>query len=451
LALFLLVVFATGGSSRMDVQSLVILQPLSFIFCALAALTLRVEHFAKRGWLIWCASITFAFAMFHLIALPEDFWHSAGGARDAVEIQKLVGITDNWLALTLSPTNGWHALATLFTPLAVMLLGIQLNRDDLFRLLPLIITLAALSGLIGLLQVISDPQGALYFYRVTNNGSAVGLFANRNHSATLLAGLLPMLAVYAATVRGKHDAVQVRKWTAAVIAMMLIPLILVSGSRSGLLGAIIGLGAAALLYRNPGDKHGTRRGLPMKTRALLALWGVSVIGLAILTYFLSRAEAFERLFADGSGENSRTDFWAVSLDLFWKYFPWGSGSGSFATAAQLSEPTSLLGRTYLNRAHNDWVETAVTFGLPGVVALLVIFFIFGARCYVLWCRTDRGRRGVVFGRLASVLVALIAIASVSDYPSRTPTIMGVLAICALWLSEAGRDMPSITANQEIAR
>jgi O-antigen ligase len=339
--------------------------------------------------------------------------------------------------------NGWHALLSLFAPLAIILLGIQLNRADLFRLLPAVIALAALSGLLGLLQAVGDPQGPLYLYRITNNGSAVGLFANRNHAATLLACLFPMLAAYAATARGEAGALMMRQLMTAAIAIVLVPLMLVTGSRSGLVSAVIGLGAAALLYRYPSDVRSVWHGKPNRVKPFPILGGIAVISLGFLTYFLSRAEAIERLFMQASGDDGRTDFWAISIDLFWKYFPFGSGSGSFVEAYQIIEPNRLLDATYLNRAHNDWVETAVTFGLPGVVALALAIIAFGIRSYRLFCSADGSNRSVAFGRLASVMIAMIAIASVSDYPLRTPTMMGLFAICALWLSEAGRDRAPI--------
>jgi O-antigen ligase len=445
LALFLLMLFTTGGASRTDVQSLVILRPLSVIVCALACMTLRRAHFAGRAWLFGWAGVVFLLALSHLIPLPPSIWQSFAGRQDLVDVEKLAGLSDNWRPLTLAPINGWHALLSLFAPLAVMLLGIQLNRDDLLRLLPLVIALAALSGLLGLLQAIGDPQGSLYFYRITNNGSAVGLFANRNHAATLLACLFPMLAVYAATARGEADTVRLRQLMAAAVAIVLVPLILVTGSRSGLVNAVIGLGAAAILYRQPTDVRTVRRGKPNRIKALPVLGGLAVMCLVFLTYFLSRAEAIERLFAQASGEDERTNFWAVSVDLFWKYFPWGSGSGSFVEAYQIVEPPSLLDATYLNRAHNDWVETAVTFGLLGVIALLVTLVAFSIRSYRLWRNAEGSERSVALGRLASVMIAMIAIASASDYPLRTPIMMGLFAICALWLTEAGRGKISIAS------
>ena len=439
LGTFLVLLFATGGASRTDVQSLVILRPVSVLVCALAFMTLRKEHLAGRKWLIGSFAAVFGLALLHVIPLPPALWQSLAGREDLVHVAKLIGITDDWRPITLAPMNGWHALLSLFVPLAVLLLGIQLNRDDLFRLLPLLIALAGISGLLGLLQAIGDPQSALYFYRITNNGSAVGLFANRNHAATLLACLFPMLAVFASTAKGTTDEVRLRQLVAAAIAIVLVPLILVSGSRSGLVSAVIGMLGAGLLYHRPTDVRTVRKGSPDRIKALPILGGLAVISLGFLTFFFSRAEAIERLFAEASGEDSRTDFWAVSLELFWKYFPWGSGSGSFVEAFQIVEPDYLLDATYLNRAHNDWVEIAVTFGLAGLILLVLASAAFFWRSFSLWRKAETGRRYVSFGRLASVCIAIIAIASISDYPLRTPTMMGVFAILTLWFTESGRE------------
>jgi hypothetical protein len=445
LAFFLVVVFAMGGASRADAQSLIILRPLSVLTCALACITLEREHLAaRRGLIVWSGGI-FALALVHVTPLPPTLWQSLAGRQEVIDVEKLAGLSDIWRPLTLAPMNGWHALLSLFVPLAVILLGIQLSRDGLCRLLPVIIVLATLSGLLGLLQAIGDPQSSLYFYRITNNGSAVGLFANRNHAATFLACLFPMLAVYASTTKGEVDALRMRQLITAAIAIVLVPLILVTGSRSGLVSAIIGLAAAGMLYRPPTNLRMVRRGRQSRIKALPILGGVAVIALAFLTYFLSRAEAVERFFNAAAGEDSRTDFWVVSVDLFWKYFPWGSGSGSFVEAFQIAEPARLLDATYLNRAHNDWVETAVTFGLPGVIALIVAVIGYGIRSFRLWWHFDESKRAVSYGRLASVMIAMIAIASISDYPLRTPSMMAFVAICALWLTEARQDLTSASS------
>jgi putative Ca2+/H+ antiporter (TMEM165/GDT1 family) len=60
------------------------------------------------------------------------------------------------------------------------------------------------------------------------------------------------------------------------------------------------------------------------------------------------------------------------------------------------------------------------------------------RTYALWRQMDGSRRSVLIARAASVMIGIMAIASLSDYPLRTPTMMAVLALCVLWLAEPGR-------------
>lgn len=439
LAIFLGLTFATGGASRVDAQSLIVLRPFSVFVCAIALITLRVEHLKQYKFLTLAATYIFGLALLHLIPLPPSLWNTLPGRAELADVDSLTGIQGLWRPLTISPFNGWHALLSLFVPTAVLLLGVQLNRDDLFRLLPLLIALAAISGFLGLLQAIGDPQSALYFYRITNNGSAVGLFANRNHAATLLACLFPMLAVFASTAKGATDRVNLRQLVSASIAIILVPLILVTGSRSGLICALIGILCSALLYRRPIDVRIVRKGSPSRFRMLPILLSLSVISLGFLTYFFSRAQAIERLFLEASVEDNRTDFWAVSLDLLWKYFPWGSGSGSFVEVFQIIEPTNMLDATYLNRAHNDWLEIAITFGLPGIISLAAALTAFVWRSFYLWCNSAADKRYVIFGRLSSVCVAIIAVASISDYPLRTPTMMAVMAVFSLWLTQSSRE------------
>lgn len=436
LAAFLLLAFLTGGGSRIDIQSLAILRPVSVLLCAVALMTLRREHFEGRRWLFAGAISTMILLILHVIPLPPYVWQTLPGRQELAQIDAMVGLGDIARPLTITPMNGWHAITSLFAPLAVLLIGIQLNRDDLYRLLSVVIALGALSGLIGLLQVIGSADGPLYFYRITNNGSAVGLFANRNHAAVLLASLFPMLAVFAAMGSGSGDVHNSRKLVAGAIAIILVPLILVTGSRSGLFASVIGLGAAALLYRSPAHEKKLRlSGKGKKIGIAPVLGGLAVLCLVFLTLFFSRAEAINRIFSENSGEDNRSDVWAVGIDIFWKYFPWGSGSGSFVEAFQIVEPNRLLDPTYLNHAHNDLIETAITLGVPGLIVLAVALLGYCRKSYGWWLRGKDSSRNTAFGRLSSVVIAIIFLASLADYPLRTPSMMCLFALLLLWFTE----------------
>lgn len=446
-ATFVTLVFLTGGASRIDVQSLLLLRPLSVLMCAIALITLRKAHFVGRDWLLWGLGCIMLVALLHLIPLPPSIWQALPGREDVIAVEKLTGLSDVWRPLTLTPMNGWHAFAALFTPLAVLLLGLQLSSEDLFRCLALSIGIGTLSGLFGLFQTIGDPMGSLYFYRITNNGSAVGLFANRNHAAVLLACMLPMLVIYATGLTETNAQLRRRRMVASVIAIVLVPLILVTGSRSGLILALIGLAGAALLYRQTAVPiAASKKPERLGNTAILAGGAAAVLSLGSVTYFFSRAEAINRMFAGSGDEDRRADFWAISLDLFWKYFPAGSGSGSFVEAFQIAEPSIYLDSTYLNHAHNDWIEVVMTWGLPGLLLIAAAIWLFGRRILAIWKQTGSRRRPVAMARMASVLLVILAIGSFADYPLRTPSMMAFFVIVSLWLLEASRSQFAAATN-----
>ena len=430
---FLALVFATGGSSRGDVQSLLILSPASVIFCGFALWSLRFEHVKENRLMVIGASAVIVLALIHLIPIPPGLWELLGRSTDIVSVQAQTGTIVRWKSFTPVTSNGWQSALALTTPLVVVLFGIQLRQIDIFRLLPVVIVLFSISAFIGLLQIISDPNGSLYFYRITNNGSAVGLFANRNHAATLLGCLFPILAVYASIAKRSIDEQRGRQLWCGLIAVVIIPLILITGSRSGLIAAVLGLAGGSILYRT--TKRGNSNKLQGRKKAAAIVpvaEALALAGLVSLTYWLSRAEAVERLFLFASEQNLRADFVGAAMGLFSKYYLAGIGSGSFAEFYQIAEPVPMLNSTRLNRVHNDWVEFAVTFGLPGLTLLGLFIVFYLIKSYRLWWLSGSSRYSIIVGRMAGMGIAILAIASLSDYPLRTPTMMSVLALFTLW-------------------
>jgi len=185
---WLLVVFVTltlfmGGSSRLDVQSLSILRPISVFFCGLALLTLRLEHIQNNRLLVAGLGVILFVLLLYVLPLPHSILLEMPGQKQVAEIRMAARIDGFWGTANLVPVNGWNAIVSICAPLAVILLGIQLSKDDLFRTLPLLVGLGAISGLFGFFQVISNSDSPFFLYQITNEGSAVGLFANRNHAA----------------------------------------------------------------------------------------------------------------------------------------------------------------------------------------------------------------------------------------------------------------------------
>jgi O-Antigen ligase len=435
LGLLLIVASVSGGSSRSDVQSLTILQPLSFAACGLAVSMLSMAHARQYRWLLGCFGAVIFLLLLHVIPLPPHLLAAMPGREVLTSIDTKTGLAETWRPLSLAPAQSWSSVVSIVAPLAVVLLGIQLDRRDLYRLLPLVIALGAFSGVIGLLQLISGSESSLYLYEVTNNGAAVGLFANRNHSALLLACLFPMLAIYSVLPNDNRKRLINRPLLAVSFAIVLVPLILVTGSRSGLLMSMAALLGAFALYMTGSQLQPTGRKPPMAKSLPLVLLGLAIVCLVLATLVFSRAEAIDRLVIESAADEQRGGFWSASVQFMQSYMPWGSGSGSFAVLYQMEEPWDLLDTTYLNRAHNDILEIIITLGLPGGMFVIAGGVFLGWRAILLWFRGDVKRRSVLIARMASLTIILMIGASIVDYPIRTPFLMCVLALLVLWLVE----------------
>ena len=436
--------FSMGGSSRADVQSLAVLNPAMILCCGVALVTLKQEHWRDKKWFLASFALVFLLVVFYLAPLPSQLDKFSQGAGEVAAIRAAANAPNASQTLAIAPAAVWQPFFFLFAPLAVFLFAIQLNRDYLRLTLPIIILAGAISGIIGVLQLADSANGPLYLYRITNNGSAVGLFANRNHAAVFLACLFPMLAVFAArSLATNRGGWSIQRPLAIAVAIILIPLILVTGSRSGMLVAIVGLIGSLLLYNLYVPTHGR----PEKSKSLAPILAASVLAcLVFATIYFSRAEAIERIFSEPNRAIDRADFWTSSLKLFWHYFPFGFGPGSFVPAFQNEEPSALLSSTYLNRLHNDWLETVLTFGANGILLLICGLAYYVRRSFLLWARMDGTCTAVAMGRMASVIIAIFAIASMSDYPLRTPAMMGLAALVLVWFAEADREPKVIAGN-----
>jgi O-antigen ligase len=432
LATFLSLVAAMGGGSRADIQSLIILRPFSVLFCGLALWTLsRATIMAHRIVLGFAAAI-FALVTVHLLPLPPQIWSVLPGRDILAQVDAEMHFGAVWRPLSMVPAANWNAFYALFVPLAVLLLGVQLPHHQKRRLLGVLLAIGMISGFLGLLQAIGPIDGPLYLYRQTSNGSAVGLFANRNHQAFLLATVFPMLAVYASDgVRSVEQARQ-KAWIAIAIGGAIIPLILVTGSRAGLLVGLIGLAAVPMLYRKPQFSQPAKRKIS-RFNYKYALLAFAILCIGGVTVMMSRAATFDRLLAADQAEELRFRIWGPIANMAWTYFPAGSGVGSFVEVYQIHEPYELLNPTYLNHAHNEYLEVLLTTGLPGALILVAALYALVRASVRVWSRKAKSSEDLL-ARLAIVIISIVAVASAGDYPLRTPLFACVFVVALIWLS-----------------
>jgi O-antigen ligase len=417
-SLLMLAVFFAGGSSWSDEPHLIFLRPFAFVAAAIGFWSLRLEHI-RQFWAVWLIfGLATLLTAAHLVPLPYDVWSNLPGRQVIVDIDKAVGLGQISRPLSMSPETTLNALLSLSVPFAVLVLASQLDGVRQRRALGIVLLLSFTSAAVGLLQA-TGADIVLYSRQASQD--VAGLFVNRNHQAALLGLIFPMAAVAITAGIGMGLPRKIEAFAGASMCLVAVPLVLITGSRTGLLvaGASLVLVFAFSL-------------LPLK-RLAIRPWVrysaafVSVGALVWATVWASRDVAFMRL--EDQTEDLRWPVWQSIIDMLPHYLPWGTGVGSYVEAYKVLEPDSLLRPTFSNHAHNEALEILFTAGIPGA-ALMLLAFVFLAAA--VWRALRASGDAALFNCLGILVIILLAIASLSDYPIRTPILSAVFALAAIW-------------------
>lgn len=431
LAALVIAAFLLGGSARDDVLGLALLRPLAAICLGIGLFALTRETVRHYRWPLIGMGAVLLLTLIHLIPLPPSMWMALPGRELAVEAGRAGGIDQPWRPIALVPWRGWNALFALMIPAAAMLLAIRCDAQQQRRIMILVLIMVLLAIAIGAVQVAGGYSRFLYLYQISSLDVPTGLYANRNHFATVLCCALPLLVLAAAPEGDSSRSGSFKLWLAGVVGAVGLLLLLLSGSRSGLLLAVLAIASVPLIYRKGG-----RHEVSLRRRRLLTL-GVVALALMLMIAFaiyFARAEAINRLIATDETQELRFNAWGPILDLVRTYLPVGSGVGSFVDVFYAGEPRELLKPSYLNHAHNDWLEWLLETGVPGLLIALAAVIGWAARATRL-VRMSRGAGdGVGLGIAGAVIILLLGLASIVDYPVRVPSVACLLAIAAVWMT-----------------
>jgi hypothetical protein len=110
------------------------------------------------------------------------------------------------------------------------------------------------------------------------------------------------------------------------------------------------------------------------------------------------------------------------------YFPVGAGLGTFPSVYPLHESAADLVPDFVNRAHNDGLETLFEGGAGSLLLLLGFIAWLSASTYRAFVREDavKGRQA----RAGVIAMALLLIHSLWDYPLRTIALETLFCFCA---------------------
>lgn len=406
---FLYSVFLLGGGSRPDIDSVPYLRAGSAVAAA------GFLFLSARGGLrdfavcVMLMGVLASLAVVQMIPLPPDIWSSFPDREIIRQLDSLLGLNVA-RPLTLSPSATGNALASLVVPVAAIFMAAAVKGWTM----PLmtIVTIGVFSASLGLLQLDTSRDSPVYLYEVTNFGSAVGLFANRNHHAYFLTCCF-LVSLYLFADAKSLLAKSLLAISAAFMGMM----VLVTGSRGGTLTMVLAIILSMFTWRR--KSRSNARG-PSAIFALLCFLAPALLILSLQT------SPVARLLAIGNERELRQDINLIAWEMAGEHQPWGVGFGAFEYAYRMREPIGLLSPSYVNEAHNDWLQFVIEGGAAALIILLV------GLAYVVFRSLKLARRlssdaGSVHW-LGLGLMSIFALASFVDYPLRVPSLMVVATL-----------------------
>lgn len=414
--------WVAGGASRADTMGQVVVRAGSWAILVAAILAGPRPAFDDVRPVLLLLLATIALPLIQLVPLPPSWWQALPG-RDALLIP---GEPMPWRPWTMTPGATRNALASLIVPTTIVVLLLQ-GKEQLQRwMLTILLVMIGAAVLLGLMQF----SGAWFSNPLINDtrGQLSSIFANRNHFALLLAIGCLLAPVWAFMDRA---ALRWRGLLAAGIVLLLILTVLATGSRSGILLCGVALALALLLVGKRLRRHlGNAPRWVLPTLVLVAV--LVIVGFVALSFAADRADAINRMISLETAEDMRARARPTVLSMIALYMPFGSGFGGFDPVFRMHEPFNLLKLTYFNQAHNDFLGIALDGGISGLLLLTATVFWWCLATARVWRR--RADDIVLLGRLGSAVILLILAASLTDYPARTPTMMAIVVVAAVWLA-----------------
>ena len=457
-AITLVAALLLGGGTRGGFLSDTILELIAIpAFLAAVTALIAMPWADRQGVAVWALALCLAIAalpLLQLVPLPPWIWTRLPHRDEIAGIFALVHRDLPWLPISVSPSLTWAGVLSLLPPVAVFLGAIQLGYRERRVLSLILVALGIGSALLGLLQVAQGQSSPWRFFVVTNPTEAVGFFANRNHLAALLNLVLLFGAAWAV-----HVGYSVGHWrerrnieTASVVALTasflgLVILIAAEGSsrsRAGVGLLIVALFGALMLAIM--DRRRSSTSTPVK----LILGSVIVAVLLVLQFALYRL--LDRF--DDPLENLRIQFAQSTIHAAEAYMPFGSGFGTFtAVYPSFEPPQDVLDNRYVNHAHDDVLEV----WLEGGAMSLLLMAVFSGWLFMAstkaWREAPADSRAidVLLARAATIVIPIIVVHSVFDYPLRTDAMMAVFALSCALLVEPLKFVAKQEAEPQFAR
>ena len=308
-------------------------------------------------------------------------------------------------------------LFTLYMLWATLLIMLGRALREKFGM-PVLTTVLAAFLLLG--AELNTLAGILQHYRwhtfldsviTSKNSMAIyGNMAQPNHYANYIAMGLVSLGLL---------RMHLRTWQAVLLALPLLYVLVMSGSRSSWL-YLLGMTALAFIWqlRDKSCRH-------LLNYSLLLLFGFGLMHWVVELPFLagsSGVTTLQRLMTSDTHGSIRLYLWHESWLIFSQFPLLGAGLGQYSwqhfQLGPILQSTNITG--LYNNAHNLIIQLAAEFGLAGV------FILFGTLGMWLW--SGRHTKVTLHHWWGYTVLAVLGLHSMLEYPLWYAYFMGIAAI-----------------------
>ena len=182
---------------------------------------------------------------------------------------------------------------------------------------------------------------------------------------------------------------------------------------------------AVLIVRSTGLRKRTLAMLAGATIAVAVLAGVGLSTWSGERFGLERVE-----------QDLRLKVLPETIEAAKTYFPVGAGWGSFAQVYPRFESIEDLSPEYLNHTHSELTQIVIEGGVVAILLLLAFLIWYVRATWRAWAAPNAA--GIAEARLCTILMLLPLVASITDYPLRTPLMACAFAVAAALLAVATR-------------
>lgn len=374
-------------------------------------------------WLV--AMLIIGVHLIQLLPLPPGLWHALPGRADERAALALIGASDSWRPLSLSPARTLASLLAAFSALVLMAIAGSLTWTSRMQVVGVILAGGIATLLVGAAQLAGGAGSAFDFFAA--GPYLAGFQGNHNSTADVL--LIAMLAAAAlgrtalGSLTRQPSAVQIALLATAVDGLFMLG-VFFTGSRAGMVLIVPTLALQFLILAS-------RSNLRIGTLAIAfaAVGTITAIGAVLLRGNRAIAPILARF--EFAGE-FRPELWRDTIFAIGQFWPAGSGMGTFVPVLIAVERLEVVDPTLPNRAHNDFLELALTGGLPGIIVLLAVVLLLGRGAFRSIRPRGPARSGgqAVLSLFSISVLAIIGLHSLVDYPLRSMALAGIAAVAA---------------------